>query len=99
MNTYIYTLSGPDGAPRYVGKADDLIKRLHFHLAKSHLTRGISHKNNWIKSLLSHGEVPVIEAIDEVSVDEWRFWERYWYDYLRSCGFNLINDPSRLGLA
>lgn len=91
--TYIYSLSDPrTGEIRYVGKSDNPYNRLNEHIKKCKLS--ITHKNNWIKSLLNENLKPIVEILDTVSIDEWGFWETYWIDTVRSWGFNLTNIAS-----
>lgn len=94
--TFIYTLSEPgdNGVVRYVGKSGDP----GFRLEKGHKKeKGNSHKNHWLKSLLKQGLEPVLEILDEVPENEWRFWEMYYISLVKSWGFNLVNDPKLLG--
>ena len=49
-----------------------------------------THKRNWIDSLKKKGLKPIIEIIDEVPIDEWQFWEHWWYLKLVSWGFNMV---------
>lgn len=91
VKTFIYSLSDPTtNEVRYIGKANDLKKRLHSHLTKSNLTKP-THKNNWIKSLLTQNLKPIIKPIEEVLVSEWEFWEIYWISQFKSWGFKLTN--------
>lgn len=87
---YIYTLKDPiSNEIRYVGKTNDVSKRLKEHLRKAKHSK--THKNNWIIKLNSLGCKPVIEIVDCVSIDECSFWEQYWIDTIKSWGFNLTN--------
>jgi len=88
--TNIYTLTDPrTNEVRYVGKANNLTQRYRAHLnrARKHQT----HKKNWLKQLKKEGLKPIIEIIDVVPVDDWRYWERYWITQMRQWGFNLVN--------
>ncbi len=90
MKTFIYTLSDPITLKvRYVGKSNDPKKRLYDHLSCCYLTH--THKNNWIKSLLENNTKPILNIIDEVSINEWQFWEKYWITKLKESGENLTN--------
>jgi transposase len=89
--TFIYTLSDPiTNEIRYVGKANNLKKRLSTHLTPSNLIKP-SHKNNWIKSLLVKNLKPLIKIVDEVLISEWEFWEIYWISQFKTWGFKLTN--------
>lgn len=91
MNVFIYYLSDSKGNIRYVGKTkNEPRKRLYKHILECK-SEEISHKINWIKSLLNKGERPIIEVIDEVPEGEWQFWEEYWISQLKSWGFQLTN--------
>lgn len=90
--TFIYTLSDPTTDEiRYVGKANEPRKRLNDHIKESKSTSSTSHKNSWIRSLLSKGQQPVMEIIDDVPKLEWEFWEKYWISQLKTWGINLTN--------
>lgn len=88
--TFIYTLSDIRGDIRYVGKSNTPRKRLYSHI-KECKTDNKSHKINWVKSLINKGELPIIEILEEVSMDDWQSCERYWIDQLKQWGFNLTN--------
>ena len=93
--TFIYSLCDPNTKEiRYIGKANNIQYRLwsHIHEAKNDLRN--MHKCNWIKSLLKEGKKPIIEIIEEVSVDYWKDSEIYWISQLKAWGFNLINKTS-----
>lgn len=90
--TFIYSLSDPDTREiRYIGKANNIQYRLwaHIHEAKNDLRN--MHKCNWIKTLLKEDKKPIIEIIEEVSLDGWKDAEIYWIAQFKAWGFNLIN--------
>jgi group I intron endonuclease len=88
--TYIYTLTDPfTNEIRYVGKADNLLVRLKEHIKRSSYT--VTHKNNWIQSLLKKNAKPIIEVLDIVPINDWGFWEIYWISVIKSWGFKLTN--------
>jgi len=88
--TYIYGLFDPiTHEIRYIGKSDDPKTRLTEHIKK--YKYGVTHKNNWIKSLLKNNLKPILEILDIVPYNEWGFWETYWIDLMRTWGFNLTN--------
>ena len=90
MNTFIYKLIDPVTKEiRYVGKSNNPKKRLSDHINCCQYTN--THKNNWISSLLSIGQKPILEIIEEVPIKEWQKYEVYWIDKLRSEGNNLTN--------
>lgn len=88
--TFIYTLSDSSGNIRYIGKSNTPRKRLYSHI-KECKTSNKSHKINWIKSLLDKNETPIIEILEEVSIDNWQNSEIYWIEQFRQWGFNLTN--------
>lgn len=89
MNTHIYALTDPDGGIRYVGKADNVNKRLHQHIGAA-VAGERSHKANWIRSLLSAQLIPSVLVLEFVSAD-WEERERFWIRTLRNQGCALTN--------
>lgn len=86
---YIYTLTDPvTNEIRYVGKTNDIRTRFSCHLGRNNPK---SHKASWIASLKARNLIPIIEIIDIVPIDNWKFWEKYWISQLISWGFNLTN--------
>jgi group I intron endonuclease len=86
--TFIYVLIDPiTNEIKYVGKSDKPDRRFKKHLKEDKNT----YKNNWIKSLTSIGQEPIMEIMDEVLFSEWSFWEKYWISQLKSWGFKLTN--------
>jgi len=90
MITNIYVLKCPiTGSVRYVGKANDVKKRY-----KDHLNPGRdkdTHKRNWIARLRKKGLKPSIEVIRKVPINEWKKWERYFIEYYKDKGCDLVN--------
>ena len=88
--TNIYTLTDPiTNEVRYVGKTNSISQRYKAHLNKARKHQ--AHKLNWINSLKKKGLKPIIEVIDIVPVEDWRFWEKYWISQIKTWGFNLVN--------
>lgn len=86
---YIYELIDPlNNQTRYIGKSVDPETRFHQHLTKLYR---ITHKINWIKSLLKENLKPILNIIDEVPNSEWEFWECYWIAQYRAWNINLTN--------
>lgn len=88
----IYALCDPiSNEIRYIGKAIDLYTRIRNHYKESRL-KCITHKNNWIKSLLNKElRVNVIileELTDEILLNE---AEIKWIKYYRELGTDLTN--------
>lgn len=100
----IYGLSDPStGQLRYVGKTGrSLALRLQKHLNPSHL-EGCTHKNSWIKSVLSLGQKPIIHSIQVLDTSEdLNNAEIYWIKFFRDQGCRLTNgtdggDGSQVG--
>lgn len=85
MNTFIYALVDPDTKEvRYVGKTNDLKNRMWEHHQLSRL-KSQTHKNNWIKKLLSEGkraELLILEECDESNWQERECFHMSQYDNL-----------------
>ena len=88
--TYIYTLEYPEGNIRYVGKSDNPKKRFKRHLEEG-FKNTLTHKKAWLNGLLTKGEKPILNIIDEVSKSDWVLSEQYWISQFRSWGFSLVN--------
>ena len=87
-NTYIYILIDPrDDNVRYVGKSDNPSIRFNRHIRD----RAHTHKTNWIKQLSELGLLPKIKIIDEVPIENWQHWERYYISYYRNIGCKLVD--------
>lgn len=87
---YIYTLSDPrNNLVRYVGKTKNPMMRLKNHMNRKHNEK--SHKTNWIETLKRNKLKPIFEIIDEVPVNEWKYWEKFWIQMMHNWGFNLVN--------
>lgn len=87
---YLYTLNEPDtGEIRYVGKSEDVNKRLKEHIRKS--KRNKTHKDNWIQSLLNQNKSPILEIYKVVPESSWGECEQKLISELREKGLNLTN--------
>lgn len=87
-NTYIYALADSNtGIVKYIGKSNDPEHRLTTHLSTSRIFKNTP-KNAWLKSLSVRPELIIL---DEVSKDNWEFWERYWISQFKTWGFDLKN--------
>lgn len=73
---------------RYVGKSDDPYKRFEQHIR----TQEKGYRGNWIRSLLASGLSLQLEIIDEVSQNEWPFWEKEYIRAFKAIGFTLVNE-------
>jgi hypothetical protein len=89
-NTFIYALIDPNtGNIRYIGKSNNPVKRLSDHI--SGCKNSLTHKNNWINSLLKENKKPSLKIIDEVPINEWQMWEIFYIEKYRKEGFELTN--------
>lgn len=93
MTFYIYGLIDPiTNELRYVGKTYNLCIRYNAYL--SNLKRN-SHKNNWIKKLISNGMKPEIYSFEEFELEDKAYEaEEFYISYFRGIGCNLINESS-----
>ena len=86
--TYIYALVDPrDGGIYYIGKANDLEKRLYQHLRRD-VNR---HKCRWLESLARDGLAPTVRILETVPADEWAEAEIKWIAKGRGEGWPLTN--------
>lgn len=90
--TFIYALFDPlTEESRYIGKSNRPSRRFRQHLTKK---RKKSHRDNWIQSILNDGREPYYYVIDEVPMDEWEYWEKYWIEQYLQWGFKLTNETN-----
>lgn len=88
--TYIYVLKCPTTKEvRYVGKANDPKLRYGNHINKSRDKN--THKRNWINKLREAGLKPILEIIATVSIDEWKYWEKFYIEKYIKNGCDLVN--------
>lgn len=87
--SFIYTLSDETGV-RYVGQATDPYSRYHRHISRS---RGwtLLDCGKWIRSLLDKGKKPTMKIVEKCPRREASNRERYWVEYYKSQGCNLLN--------
>lgn len=91
MITYIYSLIDPETQEvRYIGKSNTPSKRFIAYINTIHDDYS-PHKINWIKQLESKGLKPVLSIIEETILDLWPEREKYWINFYRSMGNDLIN--------
>lgn len=93
VESYIYVLCEPDGETiRYVGWTMNLKRRFRSHIYEAKRRRYITHKNNWIFSLLQRGEQPVMKQIDAIPpYGDRSTAEQKWIAHFRSLGCELTN--------
>lgn len=89
MNTvFIYALNCPiTGRTRYVGKANNPQRRFTEHL----IDKSFTHRTCWIRSLVTAGQKPILEILDEVPSEFWPQWEVAYIQFFRDEGFDLVN--------
>lgn len=86
---YIYILKDPVTKEiKYCGKTHNIKERYIGHLKEKTFK---NEKYYWINELKEKKLKPIIEIIDEVSDEDWDFWEKYWISQLKTWGFNLLN--------
>lgn len=87
---HIYTLSDPDsGRVRYIGKANNIAKRLATHISDSRKSnRPIC---NWVAKLVRDGKCPVITSIALCGPDNWQEEECKQIALFRSNQDDLLN--------
>lgn len=84
----IYALTCPDtGSVRYVGKANNHIKRFKSHISDSR--RRDTPVYRWIRKLSSQGKLPGVVLLCHTW--EWRETERTIIAQYKSSGFKLLN--------
>src|SRR5690348_987469 len=89
MNTFIYGLFCPvDGEIKYIGKSNNPHRRLRDHMCDS---RGEYSKGLWLRKLKHSGLKPQMEILDEIPLEKWQFWERWWIAYFKTLGIKLLN--------
>lgn len=88
MKTFIYTLTDPrTNQVRYVGKSNKPNKRLSTHLSRTEK----NYKHSWLLNLANNGLKPILDIIDEIPLEDWKFWESYWISQFKTWGFDLTN--------
>jgi group I intron endonuclease len=86
---YIYKLIDPiSNDVRYVGKTNNLNRRLSAHIKRS--TTNKYHSARWINSLIDKGFKPLISIIEECTEKNWEEREIYWISYYRE-KYDLTN--------
>lgn len=92
MTIYIYALLCPKGEVRYIGKTNQPTQRLRKHISGARTGKERHHNANWIRTLLSAGELPTMEVLCAVPENEtWQETEKYFIDAYRAMGFRLTN--------
>lgn len=77
---------------RYIGKTEQTLeKRLYHHIARAKANETSSHCANWIRSLLAKNTRPIIELLEEVTLQNWKEKEIYWISYYKNIEKDLTN--------
>jgi len=88
--TFIYALKDPrDNQIRYIGKANDPIKRFSNHINKCRDKN--THKRNWINNLRDEKLKPILEILEEVPIDNWIYYEKIYIKKYIMEGCDLMN--------
>ncbi len=86
---YIYALvDSRDDRVRYIGRTVNPEKRLRKHINELEFD---THKNRWIKKLLSLNLKPYMIIIQCVEETIWREREKFWIGKCKELGFSLTN--------
>lgn len=89
-STFIYALCEPGTRTvRYIGKANNLKRRLRAHLGTSVSMN--THLGCWLKGLLFRGEKPSLIVLREVPKDQWQIAEERYIRLARGLGMKLVN--------
>lgn len=87
--TYIYCLIDPDtDQVRYVGKANDVLKRYKQHLRENRRSYPVY---SWITSLKQKGQTPIVASLSRVLMSAWEEVESLWIEVYRRKGAPLLN--------
>lgn len=84
---FIYGLIDPrNGQLRYVGKSIDPKRRLLWHKKTTNM-----HMVNWLNLLSKESLKPEMHILEISNENEWIEDERFWIQYMKFLGCNLIN--------
>ena len=88
MKIYLYKLSHTTTKEvRYIGKTNNLARRLATHLSNKNKT----YCSSWIKSLITQNLFPLMEVVEEGDENNWVFLEQFWIEQFRNWSFKLTN--------
>lgn len=92
MKHLIYVLIDPNtNEIRYVGKTSNLARRLTTHYSPSNLKPN-THKNNWLKKLLTNNQKAIVSIVQECETkEELDQLEKMWIVNYKILGCNLVN--------
>lgn len=87
---FIYALCEPDTRKvRYIGKANNPLKRLSLHLSVS--VKLDTHLGHWLSKLRESGRKPILSVLREVPEEIWQEEEIGYIRQARELGMNLVN--------
>lgn len=89
---YIYRLLDPlqENAVRYIGQSARPERRLTEHISRANCgDRGYLY--NWLRKVLAAGAQPILEIVEEATVETFAERERHWIADYRSQGCRLVN--------
>lgn len=91
--TYIYGLYAEENKIRYVGKTDNLKKRLYEHVLNSKYKK--THKDIWIQKELKNGNEIKIVLLEEVAYENWDEAEIKWIEKYKN---NRLTNHAKGGM-
>lgn len=91
MTWKIYSLTDPrDGRVRYVGKANDIKRRMYDHVYAALHSSKRNYRTNWIRALVECGQMPQLCILEE-GEGAWAEAEKKWIKTFRDAGYELVN--------
>src|SRR6185436_1904636 len=88
----IYCLIDPrDYNIRYVGRTNNLIRRLAEHKTKCYTENSIYHTAKWLRKLHKLGLEPIAKILEECSLENCHEREIFWIARGRLLGWKLTN--------
>lgn len=93
QTTFIYGLECPlTKHIRYVGKSNNPNNRVKNHIYEYKIGKSSNNlKEEWFDILMEKDLRPIMIILDEVPMDEWGYWERWWLELIKSWGFDTVN--------
>jgi hypothetical protein len=76
---------------KYIGKSQNPKDRCKGHIEEAKKGLSNTHKDNWIKQLLSKGLEPSFEVLEECTEETWQEAEIKWIKECRENGIDLTN--------
>ena len=95
MSHYIYALTDSENNIRYIGRAMNPRKRYNVHMCRSKSNFAKTHKENWIRKMLSSGRLPIMKILRKVDgLEKAKILERVIIKFFKEKGYNLTNSTS-----